>query len=145
LYRKALWVDAADSYVEVWLEKDALSGAVYPVTSEFDVPLMVAGGYARLSFLDSAAEHIRALDRPSYIYHLGDHDPSGVNAGEKIDRTLREMAPAAEIHFERLAVLPEQIRSWRLPTRPTKQTDSRAKRFGEVSAELDATDPTRLR
>ena len=30
-YRKALWADA-DAYVEVWLEKDALAGVVYPVT-----------------------------------------------------------------------------------------------------------------
>jgi hypothetical protein len=44
-YRKALWADA-DSYVEVWLEKDALAGVVYPITSMYDVPLMVARGYA---------------------------------------------------------------------------------------------------
>ena len=31
-YRKALWADA-DSYVEIWLEKDALAGVVYPITS----------------------------------------------------------------------------------------------------------------
>ena len=31
-------------------------------------------------------------------------DPSGVNAGEKIEETLREMAPEADITFERLAV-----------------------------------------
>jgi hypothetical protein len=106
---------------------------------------MVSRGYASLSFLHSAAEVIKSSNRPTFIYHLGDHDPSGVNAGEKIDQTLREMAPGAEIHFERLAVLPQQITSWRLPTRPTKQTDTRAKRFGEVSVELDAIDPLRLR
>jgi len=54
LYRKALWADA-DAYVEIWLEKDALSGVVYPVTAMFDVPLMVARGYASLSSLHSAA------------------------------------------------------------------------------------------
>src|SRR5215510_8025462 len=52
-YRKNLWRDA-DSYVEIWLEKDALSGVIYPVTSMYDVPLMVARGYASLSFLYSA-------------------------------------------------------------------------------------------
>jgi hypothetical protein len=50
---------------------------------------MVARGYASLSFLHSAAEHISSLDVPVYIYHLGDFDPSGVNAGEKIEETLR--------------------------------------------------------
>ncbi len=94
LYRKALWNDI-DAYVEIWLEKDALSGVVYPITWQFDVPLMVARGYASLSFLHSAAEHINSLDVPAYIYHLGDFDPSGVNAGEKIEETLRELAPGA--------------------------------------------------
>lgn len=144
-YRKSLWRDA-DSYVEVWLEKDALSGVLYPVTSKFDVPLMVARGYASLTFLHSSAEYIASLDRPCYIYHLGDMDPSGVNAGEKIEATLRELAPAAEIHFQRLAVTLEQVGEWNLPTRPTKQSDSRAKRFGhDFSVELDAIDPNDLR
>ena len=144
LYRKALWAEA-DAYVEVWLEKDALSGVVLPVTSVYDVPLMVARGYASLSFLHRAAEYIGSLDVPVYIYHLGDFDPSGVNAGEKIEETLREMAPGAEIHFERLAVTPAQIAGWRLPTRPTKASDSRAKGFGAISVELDAIEPRQLR
>ena len=32
--RKALW-NEADLYVEIWLEKDALAGVVYPVTSMY--------------------------------------------------------------------------------------------------------------
>lgn len=143
-YRKSLWTDAS-AYVEVWLEKDALAGVVMPITSMYDVPLMVARGYASLSFLHSAAEHIAGLDVPTYIYHLGDFDPSGVNAGEKIEQTLKEMAPSAEIHFQRLAVTPTQISAWTLPTRPTKKSDSRAKGFGDVSVELDAIPPAHLR
>ncbi len=144
LYRKALWAEAAD-YVEVWLEKDALSAVVYDVTAEFDVPLMVSRGYASLSFLHEAAEAIAAEDRPAYIYHLGDYDPSGVNAAEKIEEDLRRFAPEAEIHFNRLAVLPHQIAAWDLPTRPTKTSDSRSKGFGDISVELDAIDARLLR
>jgi hypothetical protein len=77
LYRKSLWAKV-DAYVEVWLEKDALAGVVYPITAMYDVPLMVARGYASLSFLHSAAEYINSLEVPAYIYHLGDFDPSGV-------------------------------------------------------------------
>jgi hypothetical protein len=143
-YRKSLWHNAP-SYVEVWLEKDALSGVILPETAKYDVPLMVARGYSSLSFLHVAAQSLNHLDVPAFIYHLGDFDPSGVNAGEKINQTLREMAPNAEIHFERLAVLPEQIETWSLPTRPTKQSDSRAKAFGDISVELDAIEPDRLR
>jgi hypothetical protein len=99
LYRKDLWRDA-DSYVEIWLEKDALSGVLYPVTSLFDVPLMVARGYASLSFLHSADTYIASLKVPAYVYHLGDYDPSGQDAARAIEETRREMAPDAEIHFE---------------------------------------------
>ena len=143
-YRKDLW-ESADSYVEVWLEKDALSGVIYPITSEYDVPLMVARGYASLSFLYSSAEYIKLLKKPAYLYHLGDFDPSGVNAGEKIEQTLRELAPDADIHFKRIGVTPEQIREWSLPTRPTKSSDTRSKGFGDISVELDAIEPATLR
>jgi len=143
-YRKSLWRNAG-RYVEVWLEKDALAGVVTPVTEEYDVPLMVARGYASLSFLHSAAEHIAAMDVPTFIFHLGDYDPSGVNAGEKIEQTLRELAPKAEIYFARIGVTLEQIQQWDLPTRPTKQTDSRAAGFGDISVELDAISPEALR
>ncbi len=41
---------------------------------------------------------------------------------------------------------PKQITNWRLPTRPTKASDSRAKNFGSnLSVELDAIEPNRLR
>jgi hypothetical protein len=143
-YRKALWTDA-DDYVEIWIEKDALSGVVYPVTHRYDVPLMPARGYASRSFLYSASEEIARQDRPTFIYHFGDHDPSGVNAGEKIEETLQEMAPDSEIVFERLAVQPWQIEQWNLPTRPTKPSDTRSRGFGSISVELDAIDPERLR
>jgi hypothetical protein len=42
-------------------------------------------------------------------------------------------------------VTPEQIEDWNLPTRPTKQSDTRSKGFGEISVELDAIDPNDLR
>jgi hypothetical protein len=144
-YRKSLWTNA-DSYVEIWLEKDALAGVVFPVTSMYDVPLMVARGYASLSFLHSAAEAINELVVPAFIYHLGDFDPSGVNAGEKIEETLCELAPDADIVFERIAVTEQQIAEWDLPTRPTKASDTRAKAFGSaLSVELDAIEPNQLR
>lgn len=103
-YRKALWADP-DAYVEIWLEKDPLAGVVIAVTSEYDVPSMVARGYASLSFLRGAPEYIDSLEVPTFIYHLGDYDPSGVSAGEKIEQTLRELAPRADISFQRASTV----------------------------------------
>jgi hypothetical protein len=147
VYRKALWRDI-DAYVEVWLEKDALSGVVNQITNIY-VGLHVARGFSSLSFLAESAEDIVEIDKPTFIYHLGDHDPSGRNAGDKIEQTLREMAPNADITFERLAVTVEQIAAYDLPLRPTKKDDPRFKKFeaqfGAGSVELDALHPDVLR
>lgn len=52
------------------------------MTVRYDVPLMVARGYASLSFLHGSADYIGTLDVPAYVYHFGDFDPSGVNAAQ---------------------------------------------------------------
>jgi hypothetical protein len=143
-YRKSLWSEA-ECQVQVWIEKDALAGVIYPVTSRFDVPLYVARGYSSLTFLKDAAEAIEADDRPTYLYQLGDHDPSGVDAARVIQERLDEFTSGADIKFERLAVTEDQIRRWTLPSRPTKSSDTRAKDFEGESVELDAIPPDRLR
>jgi hypothetical protein len=106
---------------------------------------MVARGYSSLTFLHSAAEAIQANGKPAYIYHFGDLDPSGQDAARDIEAKLRRHAPDAEIHFERVAVTRRQADDWNLPTRPTKQTDSRAKKFNGTSVELDAIPAAQLR
>jgi hypothetical protein len=144
-YRRNLWA-AMPVYVEVWCEKDALAGVLMKETEIYDVPLMVAKGYASISFLHSAAMAIQAKGKPAHIYHFGDLDPSGVDAARDIEAKLRRYAPGAEIHFERPAVTREQVEEWNLPTRPTKQTDTRAKKFGSTSSvELDAIPADKLR
>ena len=143
-YRRRLW-DDQEVYVEVWLEKDALSGVLYPITAKYDVPLMVTRGYPSLSFLYSAAEGILDEDKPTFLYYIGDHDPSGVHIPQKVESDLREMAAGAEIHFERIAVNVDQIEALNLPTRPTKKTDTRSKTFKGASVEADAIPPADLR
>jgi hypothetical protein len=144
-YRRNLWA-SMPVYVEVWVEKDALAGVIMEETKVYDVPLMVARGYSSVSFLHSAAMAIAARDKPAHIYHFGDLDPSGVDAARDIEAKLRRYAPDAEIHFQRPAVTRAQVEEWNLPTRPTKQTDTRAKGFGNAtSVELDAIPADKLR
>ena len=127
-YRRALW-DNQEVYVEVWTEKDALAGVLLQETEPWDVPLMVSKGFSSVTYLYEAALAIKQQGKPAYLYYFGDHAPSGVHIDRSIEQRLREFAPQAEIHFERVAVRPEQIAAWALPTRPTKQSDSRSRRF----------------
>jgi hypothetical protein len=96
----------SERYIEVWLEKDALSGVVVQETEKFDVPLMVARGFASLSFLHSSAETIRYEDSPTTIFHLGDYDPSGQQAARSIRDSLFGMSGRDDLEFIQLAVMP---------------------------------------
>ena len=86
-YRRALW-DEQNAYVEIWLEKDALSGVLYDVTSTYDVPLMVTRGYPSITFLHSAALQIRQIQKPTYLYYFGDYDPSGMDITRAVNEGI---------------------------------------------------------
>jgi hypothetical protein len=143
-YRRNLWGDL-DSYVEVWCEKDALSGVLYDITSKWDVPLMVTKGYPSLTFLHGAAKAIESKGKPAFLYYLGDHDPSGVDISRFVEQGIREIALKVDLMFDRVAVNPDQIESMGLLTRPTKKSDSRSKSFEGESVEVDAIVPSVLR
>lgn len=143
-YRRALW-ESQSSTVEVWSEKDAICGAIFEVTSEWDVPLQVCRGYPSVTYLQAAAQDIEEAGKPAFVYYLGDHDPSGHDISRAVCDGLREFAPNADIEFERIAVTEQQIYELRLPTRPTKTTDSRSKNFEGESVEVDAIPANTLR
>ena len=143
-YCRKRW-DNQGVYVEVWLEKDALSGVVFPITAPYDVPLMVTRGYPSITFLHDAAETIASQGKPSYLYYFGDHDPSGVDITRSVDDGIREFAPDADVQVKRVAVTEDQIGEWKLPSRPTKTADARAKDWDGGSVELDAIPPNTLR
>ncbi len=143
-YRHAIW-DDQEVYVEIWLEKESLAGVLVDVTSEWDVALMVTRGYPSLSYVHSAAMEIESQRKPAYLYYFGDHDPSGVDIDRWVEHEIRKLAPSADLTFERVAILPDQIDEYSLPTRPTKKSDSRSKGFEGESVEVDAIHPDTLR
>jgi hypothetical protein len=142
-YRRMLWRDQ-DINVQMFTEKDAITGVISGVTAEWDVPLGVLRGYCSESFAWSVAETL-SRRKPTVMYQLGDHDPSGVDAWRNFAEKVAAFAPDAEVTFQRLAVLPEQIYTLDLPTRPTKRTDSRSAGFVGESVEVDAIAPSKLR
>lgn len=143
-YRRAIWDNQSD-YVEIWLEKEALAGVLYSITDRWDVPLMVTRGYPSISYIYEAAQTIEYHDKPTHLYYFGDRDPSGVDIDRFVEERIREISPDVALYFHRVAVNEDQIDEYKLPTRPTKKTDSRSKSFHGESVEVDAIDPDTLR
>ena len=144
LYRRDIW-SKLDDRVEVWAEKETLTGVLIEITYKLAVPLNPCRGYASYSFLRNAAEEINNEGKDVYIYYFGDADPSGENIFETIKRDLRKHT-YYDIEFKKLAVTEQQIKDMNLPTRPTKKMDGRAKKFGNrESVEVEAVPPAVLR
>lgn len=147
MYRKSLWADS-DTEVEIWIEKSALAGVVFPVTSEYDVPLMPSGGFTSETFAHDAVERLRGTGKALVAYALYDFDRSGMDATnslrEKVERFGREYN--VPVSFYQLGLTVEQVEELDLPTRPPKRTSKADQRWPyPYAAELDAIPPDVLR
>ncbi len=150
-------------YVEVMVEKDALSGILLPVCRGLDVRFTANKGYSSSSAMMEVgkriAAHVQANETEEvHIIYLGDHDPSGIDMTRDItDRAKMFAGGVAPIGGEeleeiitihRIALNHDQVLQWKPPKNPAKQTDSRfmqyRAQYGPNSWELDAIEPTRL-
>lgn len=138
-YRRDVWTSQAN-YLEVWLEKDALSGIFEDALRPFGITLNVGRGYDGWDSIRNAAERFNATRKPSTILYFGDFDPSG----EDMARSLRERLAFFDCTPEiiKCALTADDVQRYHLPPDATKRTDTRraafVKKFGDVSVELDA-------
>lgn len=134
---------------EVWVEKAALEGIVGSICNKLQVDFFACRGYNSQSEQWRAGQrfagYIQRGQRP-IVFHLGDHDPSGLDM-TRDNRDRLSMFAGVPILVQRLALNMPQIEEHRPPPNPAKSTDSRfrdyAEQFGTTSSwELDALDPT---
>lgn len=145
-YRRDCW-QGQPSHVEVWAEKDAITGAIQPVADELGVTMRVSRGFTSTTRVHEIASEFAGISKPVYVYYLGDHDPSG--RAIELDLYERVSKCMVSFHMERLAILEEDIRRFNLPPLRVKLQDPRAagfrRTFGNQAVELDALPPDELR
>lgn len=154
-YAEDKWAQQ-DTYVEVWIEKDALVGVLEAVCPANDVPYFSCRGYTSQSEVWSAAQRIGrkiSSGKQAVIIHLGDHDPSGIDMSRDIEDRLRMFiaqdifdegpvptgttraqhakqwygyATAEALDIQRIALNWDQIQQYAPPPNPCKINDSRA-------------------
>lgn len=154
-YRRDVW-QGQTQRCEVWIEKDALVGVIEPTCRKWRVPWFACRGYVSQSAQYEAAKRFRehlANGLAVTVFHLGDHDPSGLDMTRenqaKMDLMLSGDAYAFDmggVVFERLALNRDQITRYRPPPNPAKDTDARfaeyRRQHGTSSWELDALQPS---
>lgn len=145
-YKLDLW-EGQSFRPEVWVEKKALEGVIGRICDELRVDFFACKGYNSQSEQWRAgqrfANYIRKGQRP-IVFHLGDHDPSGIDM-TRDNRDRLSMFCGYPVIVQRIALNMNQIEELQPPPNPAKLTDSRATdyiaKFGDESWELDALDP----
>lgn len=145
-YRIDKWADQRFR-PEVWVEKAALEGVIGEICNQLQVDFFACRGYNSQSEQWRAgrrfARYISKGQTP-IVFHLGDHDPSGLHMTED-NRERLSMFAGVPISVVRLALNMDQIHRYSPPPNPAKKRDARyadyAAKFGETSWELDALAP----
>ena len=121
-YRKNLW-RTQRSYVEVWCEKEAIASIVVPIANSWGIPTFPTRGFPSVTSIWNAAQTFKRViedgKRP-VIFYLGDYDKSGLEIDKSITEQFARHGLEGLYTFQRLAILPEQIDQYNLPTRPPK-------------------------
>lgn len=140
-----------NAYVEVWVEKEALSSVIRRPCERFRVPYMACKGYLSASEAWRAGQRFAQAEeegRRCVMIHLGDHDPSGIDMTRDNGDRIRLYSMGAEVEVRRIALNMDQVEQYSPPPNPAKISDSRAveyiRRFGRTSWELDALEPSVL-
>ncbi len=133
-------------YIELWVEKDALSGVLKRITSQYHINLMVNRGYSSCTAIHDAYNRFKKeeeLGKQVHILYLGDHDPSGLDMIRDIKERLEEFGVNPIV--KPIGLTKSQINKYNLPPNPAKITDPRAKWYiaenGNTSWEVDALNP----
>ena len=138
-----------DFYIELWVEKDAISNVLWPKVSYYHNVLMVNRGYSSVTAMHDASLRFRsAIDRGQtpVVLYLGDHDPSGMDMLRDIEDRMADFG--LDIVPKHIGITMKQIKELDPPPFPAKLTDPRVKdyvaKYGDSSWEVDALPPDYL-
>lgn len=140
--------EGQEHHVEVFIEKEALSGVFHPLVRELHINITANRGYSSASEMWRHAKrlaYIHDLGQEIHILYFGDHDPSGMDMDRDIEDRLMTLSWHTPFTFQRLALTWDQIEEYNPPPNPAKLTDSRSdgyiSQYGMESWELDALEP----
>jgi len=147
------WNIEFSPYMEVWLEKEALTNIVQPITNSFGVYLSVSSGRTKISQVHSFINRANKYDdKSALILYLGDFDPTGLNIDENLNEQFNKQSQYIEfpdITVKRIAITEQQLCNLPRSYQTAKPTDPNyevfTQKYGFQVWELDAFTPSELK
>ena len=133
-------------HIEIWCEKSTMNDVLLPLCERYEANLVTGLGELSITAVLSVINRIKQSVKPARILYISDFDPAGacmpVSVARKIEFYIRQESPALDVRLFPLIMTAEQVRHYRLPRTPIKDTEKRRgafeKRHGTGAVELDA-------
>lgn len=146
-YVGALGFDPVQPYKLVLIgEKSSLDDVLAPIAEQHQADLYLPTGEPSDTMLHQMASVGAADGRPMVVLYFSDCDPSGwqmpISVARKLQAFKAALFPGLEFEVHRVALTPEQVREYGMPSTPLKDTEKRGDAWqaamGVEQTEIDA-------
>ena len=143
-YRKDRQAGQTERLV-LWCEAAGMVPQLARVAAPYGVPVKSSGGFDSVTSKHSAGA-LWGDGVPVTVLHVGDHDPSGECMFDALAEDVVTFGNHYDndIGFHRIAVLPEHIRTFDLPTAPPKASTHQARKQMTETVQCEALSPDQL-
>lgn len=135
-------------HMEVWCEKSTMDDVLIPLCRQYGANLVRGVGELSVTACLDLVRRRLQPGRPLRIFYVSDFDPAGqsmpVAVARKVEYFIRNDTglDGADVRLSPVVLTADQVKHYRLPRTPIKDTELRAAhfedRYGEGAVELDA-------
>jgi hypothetical protein len=127
-------------------EKSSLDAVLAPIAAAYEADLYLPTGEPSDTQIYQMAKIGADDGRPMVVSYFSDADPSGwqmpLSVGRKLQAFKTSLFPELDFQVQRVALTPDQVREYGLPSTPLKDTEKRADAWqaamGVEQTEIDA-------
>lgn len=138
--------DIQPYHLEVWVEKSTMNDVLEPVCERYEANLVTFEGEVSITACSDLVRRVQAAGKPARVFYISDFDPAGRSmptaTSRKVEWMRHHFGTEEHIKVQSIALTLEQVRTYRLPRTPIKDTEKRAGKFedtfGSGAVELDA-------
>lgn len=151
-------------HVELWCEAAGMAPMLAQMVRYRDISVYSTGGFSSLTVTHEVASRIARRDKPTYLLHVGDYDPSGESIFTSMVQDIGSFVSSkisggrwqpltgmvedddGDLFFipQRVALTEDQVDEFGLPTAPPKLSDSRSANWVGETTQAEAMPPTLL-
>ncbi|MEN8131869.1 MAG: hypothetical protein ABFS45_17130 [Pseudomonadota bacterium] len=126
----------------LWCEAGGMVPQLSRVATDYGILVKSSGGFDSVTVKHEAGRMMGDIE----VLHVGDYDPSGECMFDALREDVSAFADAYgnDVTFTRLAVTPEQIALYELPTAPPKASSHQTKKQMTETTQAEALDPATL-